>query len=256
MARWLVAGAIFACLQGADGAPLAGQQLIPADHGPRMASREQLTAVIDSLQLTLSDYKVGSDEHVATQRSIQAIADRLRGGDVHPGDVVQLRVSGEDRWTSDHTVTPLQNLALEAIDPVDVSDVLYSELEEKISLQLARYLRDPRVEVLVLKRIGVTGFVARPGFYTIDGSSLVSDAVMLAGGPGSGSNVSTIQFRRMGVPLAIPPGVVWQSMSLDDLGVQSGDEMYVPQSGSAFFRFLLVALGVVLTITLISIRIF
>jgi protein involved in polysaccharide export with SLBB domain len=134
--------------------------------------------------------------------------------------------------------------------------VLYAELEEKISLQLSRYLRDPRVQVLVLKRIGVTGFVARPGFYTIDGSSLVSDAVMLAGGPSNASNVSTIQFRRMGVPLDIPPGVVWQSMSLDDLGVQSGDEMYVPQSGSDFVRFLVAALGIVLAITLIAIRIF
>ena len=221
-----------------------------------MATRDQLTAMVDSLQGELSSYRVGSDEHTKIERSIQAISERLTQGDVFAGDVVRLRVAGEDRWTLDHTVTPTRTLALEAIDPVDVSGTLYAEIEEKITLQLAKYLREPRVDALVLKRIGVTGFVGSPGFYLMDGASLVSEAVMVAGGPGGGSNINTIEFRRMGVPLDIPAGVVWQSMSLDDLGVMSGDEMYIPQSGSSLGRFLLAALGLVATVTLIAIRIF
>jgi protein involved in polysaccharide export with SLBB domain len=256
MARWLLAGVLAGVVSGTAPVPAQAQQLIPADHGPRTATREQLSALVDSLQAATSQYEVGDDDRVQIERSIQAISARLAGGDVFPGDVVQLRVSGEDRWTSDHTVTPTRTIALDDIEPVDVSGVLHAELEEKISIQLSRYLRDPRVQVLVLKRIGVTGFVGSPGFYTIDGSALVSEAVMLAGGPGNASNVNTIQFRRMGVTLNIPAGVVWQSMSLDDLGVQSGDEMYVPQSGSSLGRFLVAAMGIVLAITLIAIRIF
>ncbi|MDX1394140.1 MAG: hypothetical protein R3195_07110 [Gemmatimonadota bacterium] len=237
-------------------ASVVGQQLVPADHGPRMATRAQLTAMIDSLQGELSSHRAGSDDHTKIERSIQAISERLTAGDVFAGDVVRLRVSGEDRWTLDHTVTPTRTLALVDIDPVDVSRALYSEIEEKISLQLATYLREPRVDALVLKRIGVTGFVGNPGFYLMDGASLVSEAVMVAGGPNNASNINTIEFRRMGVPLDIPTGVVWQSMSLDDLGVMSGDEMYIPQSGSSLGRFLLAAIGLVASLTLIAIRIF
>lgn len=236
--------------------PAMGQTLMAADHGPRMATREALTAMADSFQNVAMTFNDGSNDQTHANLSVQAIARRLREGDVWPGDVVQLSVVGEERWTNAHTVTPNRTLALEAIDPIDVSGALHSELEEKISLQLGRYLRDPRIQVDVLKRIGITGQVARPGFYTVPGNSLVSDALMLAGGPGSGSNINTIQFRRMGARIDVPTHVVWQSMSLDDLGVQSGDEMFIPQSGSSLGRFLIAALGVAVTITLIAIRIF
>jgi protein involved in polysaccharide export with SLBB domain len=236
--------------------PTTAQELMAADHGPRMATRDVLTAMVDSFQNVAMTFEDGSNERVHANLSAQAISRRLREGDVWPGDVVQLSVVGEERWTNAHTVTPNRTLALEAIDPIDVSGVLHSELEERISLQLGRYLRDPRIQVDVLKRIGITGYVARPGFYTVPGNSLVSDALMLAGGPGSSSNINTIEFRRLGAPIGVPSHVVWQSMSLDDLGVQSGDEMFVPQSGSSLGRFLIAALGVALTVTLIAIRIF
>ena len=236
--------------------PAHGQQLVAADHGPRMASREALTAMVDSIQQVAPTYEEGTDERAHADLSVQAISRRLREGDVWPGDVVQLSVVGEERWTNQHTVTPNRTLALEAIDPIDVSGVLHGELEEAISRQLARYLRDPRIQVDVLKRIGITGHVGSPGFYVVPGNSLVSEVLMQAGGPGGDSNVNTIEFRRMGAPLNVPSHVVWQSMSLDDLGVQSGDEMFVPQSGSSLGRFLLAAVGVALSITLLAIRIF
>ncbi|MDH3734664.1 MAG: hypothetical protein OEU54_14135 [Gemmatimonadota bacterium] len=253
--RWLIAGIVVASFQGVSAASVDAQQLMAADHGSRMATREALTAQVDSLQSAIGMMERGN-ERTQAEMSMQAIATRLREGDVHAGDVVQLSVVGEERWTNAHTVTPIRTLALEAIDPIDVSGILHSELEEALSLELSRYLRDPRIQVDVLKRIGVTGYVGRPGFYTITGTSLVSDAVMLAGGPAGNSNVNTIQFRRLGVPLDIPTNVVWQSMSLDDLGVQSGDEMYIPQGGSSLGRFIIAALGIALTITLIAFRLF
>jgi len=219
-----------------------------------MATRAQLTALLDSLQ---SAYPTIEDnaERGSVMMSIATIGGRLRDGDVHPGDVVTLRVTGEDRWTGDFTVTPTGTIELESIDPINVSHVLQSELEEMFARALGRYLREPRIQVDVLRRIGVTGNVQNPGFYTIAGTSLVSDAIMLAGGPAANGNVSKIQFRRLGTRLDIGRQVVWQSLSLDELGVQSGDEVFVPQSGSKVGRALLAALGVIGTITFITIRI-
>ena len=94
------------------------------------------------------------------------------------------------------------------------------------------------------------------GFYTTRGNALVSEVIMLAGGPSASANVDGIEFRRLGEPLDIDSQVVWQSMSLDELGIQSGDEVYVPQSGSSVGRFLLGALGVFASVSFIIWRVF
>jgi protein involved in polysaccharide export with SLBB domain len=187
--------------------------------------------LLSDLQASLGT--LDDDAREDATASIAAISRRLREGDVWPGDIVDLRVLGEDRWTMNYTVTPMRTISLEAIDPIDVSGVLHSELEERIATSLGRYLREPRIEVDVLKRVGVLGNVGNPGFYTTQGNALVSDVIMLAGGPGANANVDKIEFRRLGEPLDIGPQVVWQSMSLDELGIQSGDEVYVPQRGSS-----------------------
>jgi len=260
--RWGGRGLVAACATVALTAGFAGQlaaqpaRVITArTSGPRMASRAQLTALLDSLQAAYSTIK-DNDERGTVMMSIATIGRRLREGDVYAGDVVTLRVTGEDRWSTDFTVTPTRTIELESIDPINLSNVLHAEVEETIARQLGRYLRDPRVQVDVLKRIGITGNVSNPGFYTVAGSILVSDAIMLAGGPGAGGNVDKIQFRRLGTRLDIGEQVVWQSLSLDELGMQSGDEMYVPQGGSAVGRSLLAVLGIVGTITFISFRLF
>ena len=233
---------------------LPGSLLAQVTHGPRMASRAELDRLLSDLQASLPS--LDREAREATEASIAAISRRLREGDIWPGDIVDLRVLGEDRWTMNHTVGPMRTISLEAIDPIDVSGVLHSELEEHLAIQLARYLREPRISVNVLKRIGVLGQVGQPGFYTTQGNSLVSEVIMLAGGPNANADVDGIEFRRLGEPLDIGPQVVWQSMSLDELGIQSGDEVYVPQGGSPFGRFLLATLGVVASISFIIWRVF
>jgi len=231
-------------------APLAAQ----ADRGPRLATREELTRLMEERQASLP--MLEKDDREEATASVAAIARRLREGDVWPGDIVRLRVLGEDRWTLDHTVTPMRTIALEGIEPIDVAGALYSELEQHIAESLSRYLREPRIDVDVLKRVGVLGNVGNPGFYLTTGNSLVSELIMQAGGPAANANVDRIVFRRLGDELDIGPQVVWQSMSLDDLGILSGDEVYVPQSGSRVGRFLLGTLGVVGTVSFIMWRIF
>lgn len=233
---------------------LPGSLVAQANHGPRMASRAELDRLLSDLQASLAT--LDGDAREDAEASIAAISRRLREGDIWPGDIIELRVLDEDRWTMNHTVSPMRTISLEAIDPIDVSGVLHSELEERIATSLGRYLREPRIQVEVLKRIGVLGNVRNPGFFTTRGNALVSDALMLAGGPGDDANVDAVEFRRLGESLDIGPYVVWRSMSLDELGIQSGDEIYLPRGGSRFGRFLLGALGVVASVTFIVWRLF
>jgi len=220
--------------------------------GTRLATRAQLEALVDSLEQRAPTIK-NDDDRRFMQQQVQYIRQRLAQGDVGPGDVVRLRVSGETRWTADFTVTPTGQLELPDVDPLDMSGTLYSEVEESIGRQLARYLREPRIDAQVLKRVGILGAVGKPGFYTVDGSSLVSDVIMSAGGPTDQAKVEDIEFRRQGRSLRHGDQLVWQNLSLDQLGIQSGDEMFVPVKGRSFtgvvFGLVTGALGIAWALT-------
>lgn len=224
--------------------------------GPRMASRAELNTLLDSLQ-NVAISERDEDARRDFQNRISALAYRLQQGDIWPGDIIDLSVSNEAKWVGQFTVTPGRQLELEDIDALSLDGVLYSEAEESITLQLARYLREPRVRVEVLKRVGVLGSVGSPGFYDVPGSSLVSDVIMLAGGPDPAADVNRVEFRRLGTRIAEGrPNVVWQTLSLDELGVNSGDEMWVPARRTPPFQWLLGAIGVTLTLLFLYTRIF
>lgn len=232
-------------------APAAAQMV-----GPRMASRAQLEATLDSLQRA-AVATTDDDERAQLQNRIGGLAYRLEQGDVWPGDLIDLTVTGEDKWTAQFTVTPERQLELPDIDPVSVAGVLYAELEEKLASELGRYLREPRVRAQVLKRIGVLGQVGSPGFYNVRGSSLVSEVIMQAGGPTGAADVDDVEFRRFGDELETGrPRVAWQNLSLDQLGVRSGDELYVPGQSGGVGRILLGAMSTALTLTFLFIRVF
>lgn len=224
--------------------------------GSRMASRADLNAMLDSLQNVAIGVR-DEDDRRDLQNQISGLAYRLQQGDIWPGDIIDLSVSGETKWVGQFSVTLSRQIELEDIDPLSVDGILYSEAEEAITLLLARYLREPRARVEVLKRIGVLGSVGSPGFYDVPGSSLVSEVLMLAGGPATNADVDRVEFRRLGTRIAQGrPKVVWQTLSLDQLGVNSGDEMFVPPQKTPPFQWLIGALGVTLTLLFLYTRIF
>ena len=223
--------------------------------GSRMATRAQLTALVDSLQQRVPSVE-DDDDRRFMEEQIAWIGQRLREGDVRPGDVVRLRVTGQERWSSDFTVNPTGHIELPDVDDLDMTGTLYSEVEEAISRQLGRYLREPRIDAEVLKRVGILGAVENPGFYTVEGDMLVSDVIMTAGGPNEQAKVDDVAFRRQGSDLNHPDQLVWQNLSLDQLGIQSGDEVYVPQQGRSFPAIMLGVIGSAASLTWLMIRIF
>ncbi len=250
--RSLAAALLALAMAGVTARDAGAQQMV----GPRLGSRAELTAMLDSLQAAAAGVRDG-DRSREIQNQISGLGYRLREGDVWPGDVVDLVVTNEAKWTRQFTVSPNRKLELDDIEPVDLSSVLYSELEGAIALQLARYLREPRVRARVLKRIGILGQVGSPGFYVVEGTSLVSELVMTAGGPSGNADLDDVEFRRLGNKIELGrPRVAWQSLSIDQLGIHSGDEMFVPARPSSIGRILLAALGVAVSISFLVIRLF
>ena len=212
-----------------------------APTAPRpMATRAELEAVVAG--------KSGK----TTDEELKAVRDRLAHGDLQPGDRIALRVLGEQTLTDTFTVKPTRTILLPNLGEVSVDGVLRSELNDHLRKEVGRFIRNPQIDATALVRISLTGSIGRPGFYNLPADILASDALMAAGGPGSRGDPTKTEVRRGGLIVASKEqmaAAIQRGSSLDQLNVQSGDEIVVGQLGQG-------VRGVLQTMGLISGAIF
>lgn len=219
-------------------------------------TREALQAELDSLWGATGDEGDPARADRMTRR-IQHIQRRLEHGDFRPGDVVLIRVVGQDRLSGKVIVGSDRSVELPGLeDRVDLSGLLYSEAGERIQSALDEYVRDARVQVRPLTRVAVLGGVGRPGFYDVSPATPVSEVLMAAGGPSGNAKLGELEIRRGGEDLLAEREVQLASATLEELGVQRGDELYVPvdRGGGDAWRWIGLATGLLSTVTYLIVR--
>jgi hypothetical protein len=210
----------------------AWSQQSTGDAGRGQVTRQELQDL-----LVLHERSVESPAYSETLRTRSRVAaglirERLQRGDFQVGDRVELSIEGQPSLTDTFVVTEGPVLRLPLIREVSLAGVLRSELETHMRTEVGKFMDDPQVRAIALTRLSIIGAVPRPGFYTAPSEALVSDALMLAGGPGGGARVDAITIERMGqrlwsvdeVKLAIIEG-----RTLDQLDIRDGDRIRIPQ---------------------------
>ncbi|HTD71010.1 MAG TPA: SLBB domain-containing protein [Gemmatimonadales bacterium] len=196
---------------------------------------------------------------------------RLDQGDFRVGDRVLLTVedpapvrgaadragvkSEEQQLSDTFTVGAGQELLLPVVGTVSLKGALRSELQPIVAREIAGFIRDPVVHARALLSVGVTGEVARPGYYAVPGDAVVAMLLTAAGGPTKDAQMNKLKLDRAGKTLwegnefrrAIAEG-----RTLEDLRVQAGDQLIVPTNKhSDLFspiRFVAVLLSIPVTI--------
>jgi len=196
---------------------------------------------------------------------------RLDQGDFRVGDRVVLIVedpaplrgaaeragvkSEEQQLSDTFTVGAGQELLLPVVGTVSLKGALRSELQPIVAREIARFIRDPVVHARALLSVGVTGEVARPGYYAVPGDAVVAMLLTAAGGPTKDAEMKKLKLDRAGKTLwegnefrrAIAEG-----RTLEDLRVQAGDQLIVPSNKSSDLfspiRFIAVLLSIPVTI--------
>jgi polysaccharide export outer membrane protein len=170
-----------------------------------------------------------------------------------------MRVEGEEPLTGTFAVSQNGTLELPVVGAIPLSGVLRSELEEHLTAQLSRFIREPRVQARALFRITITGAVGNPGFYVVPADVLLTDALMLAGGPAGEAKLTAIRVERDGKPIwegrALQRAIT-EGRTLDQLSLGAGDQIVVPQDRGGIGRSLLYGLSAVSSVVLIITRIF
>src|SRR4029077_5334979 len=102
-------------------------------------------------------------------------------GVLRPGDLIRLRIWREPDLSGEFQVDENGIATFPKIGPFNVLDESPESLKAKLLSGYAVYLRNPSVEVTMLRRINVFGAVQKPGLYPVDPTMTIADAVAAAG---------------------------------------------------------------------------
>lgn len=245
--------------------PGASAQSLPTatTSGNSVRTRADLEALVTEYERLIAS-PVYSDamKESARARSNQ-ILERLELGDFRLGDAVFLRVESEPSLPETVSVQSSPDgpiISLPVFGDIRLHGVLRSELEERISETLRQYIRDPVVRARGLMRLSVQGAVGQPGFYVVPAETLVSEALMVAGGPAQNAALDELRIER-GTEVLLEGLELQEELrrgtTLDQLHLQAGDQLVLPVEdtiGGGWFRNVGVVLGLAGSITLIISR--
>jgi polysaccharide export outer membrane protein len=101
-----------------------------------------------------------------------------------------------------------------------------ASLEARLIADYGQYLRDPNIDVTVLRRVIVRGAVNDPGLKLVDPTITLSQALAVAGGATSLGDQNKVRVIRDGQ-------VILADISIDtrlaDSVIRSGDQIFVPE---------------------------
>ena len=214
--------------------PLHAQEDAQRDPSRAYVSREALREVLDRLEQSANSPAYSEALRGQTRLEAEVIRLRLAEGDFGVGDRILLTVESDSTLTDTFTVDPGSVLTLPLIGDVPLRGVLRAELRAHLLTYLGQFLIDPIVRARPLVRVAVLGAVDAPGFYTIPGEALLTEAIMVAGGPTTNANVEEMRVQRGDVRIwestALQEAVV-AGLTLDQLNIQPGDQIVIPEQG-------------------------
>lgn len=157
---------------------------------------------------------------------------RLREGDFQVGDRILLRVLEDTALTDTFPVRAGKMLQLPLMPEIPLQGVLRAELQPYLVEKLGQYVRNPTVEATPLLRVAILGGVGSPGYYNLPADILLSDAVMIAGGPGGNVRLDKSKVQRLGAEIYDADAVEYalnQGVTLDRMSLVGGDVVEIGQ---------------------------
>jgi polysaccharide export outer membrane protein len=211
--------------------PIRGQSWVTWDPQGLIMVREELEVLLGRLNDVADSPGYSGRIRESARRDAELIQARLDEGDFRLGDRVRISVQGEPDIPAELPVEPGPQITIPVIGPISLRGVLRSELEPHLIRELSRFIQAPIVSAEALIRVSIQGSVTAPGFYVIPANMLVSEALMLAGGPSQAADLEGIRIERTGESLWEGDEmrmVLAEGRTLDQLNLQAGDQIVLP----------------------------
>jgi len=161
-----------------------------------------------------------------------SIRQRLREGDFQVGDRVVVSFTSDVLHSDTLVVRTGRVLELPGRIMVPLEGVLRSEVSDRVSTELMKYVKAEQVEVTPLMRVGILGDVAHPGYFAFASDLPITDAIMGAGGPTATADLDRSIVRRGNAVYRSTDetrAAIANGFTLDQFGLNAGDELVVGQ---------------------------
>jgi protein involved in polysaccharide export with SLBB domain len=200
-----------------------------SDNRAARSTREQVEAAILEADKIISSPGYSNRLKQAKRQELALLKSRLSEGDLQPGDQISISVQGEKDLNETFTVTAGRFITVPTIGDISMRGVLRSEVEDYLTNELRKYIRNPEIHATTSIRLSILGAVGRPGFYQIKSETMIGEAIMQAGGPG-GRDPATSRVERAGKEVLGQEAfadALSKGRTLDQMSLRAGDEILV-----------------------------
>lgn len=125
---------------------------------------------------------------------------------VKTGDELQVSIWGSVDGQLRLVVDRSGRIVIPRVGAVQVAGIKFADLPGVLTRRVAQVFRNFELGVTLGQlrgvRVYVTGYVARPGAYSVSGLSTMTHALMRAGGPSAAGSFRNVQLRRRGQTIA------------------------------------------------------
>jgi protein involved in polysaccharide export with SLBB domain len=205
-----------------------------------LTSRDELTAAATQAEQSRNPVQAA------------ALRQRLRDGDFQVGDRIILKVVSDTARIDTLFVRANRIIDLPGKAELPLTGVLRSELKDRVTAEILKYVKAQEVDVTPLTRIAVFGEVTRPGYFAFRSDVPITDAIMLAGGPTAAADIERTVVKRGSREYRSAKETrqaVARGLTLDQLGLSAGDELVVgrqrPLISQSFLSMVAVAASLV-----------
>lgn len=141
-----------------------------------------------------------------------------------PGDRVAMHVYGDPGLSDAATIDEMGRIMLPRIGMIQADAMTIAALRDTIRARMSSILRDPAIQVSVLRRVIVSGEVGRPGVYYADLTSTMAEVIAQSGGLRETGDADKVYLMRGGERTRIEN---WQSDQSARADLHSGDQILV-----------------------------
>jgi protein involved in polysaccharide export with SLBB domain len=153
------------------------------------------------------------------------------------GEEIQVSLWGSVDADLRLTVDNSGRIIIPRVGPILVSGLRYAELNQAVEKRVGQVFRNFQVSTTLGKlrgiRVYVTGFVQRPGSYSVSSLSTLINALTMAGGPSAAGSFRVIELRRAGrVPIKFDLyDLLLKGDRSSDLTLQAEDVVHIHPVG-------------------------
>jgi protein involved in polysaccharide export with SLBB domain len=213
-----------------SGGTLTAQTTVWKTPGP-IAARADLQETLARFEAASRSAAYSEALRARAREAATAVRRRLQEGDFRVGDQVILSVEGEAALSETFIVGSGRILELPLVGAVSLIGVLRSELESHLSREIGRFITQPDLRASSFIRVSIEGELGQPGFHLFPAETPLPEVVMAVGGATPRAQLAKMWIERAGervwhggsLQLALREG-----LTLDELGIQSGDKIVVP----------------------------